>query len=453
MFSQLLTIARNTFVESVRQPIYFVIIALSAIFLLLTTWSAGFSMGMTETGEVSGDNKLLLDIGIATIFVCGVLLAAFLATAVISKEIDNKTVLTVVSKPVSRVTLVLGKFIGVAGAILIAGITMSVFLLMCIRHEVLSTAADDVDKPVVLFSMLAIGLSLAVAIWCNFFYGWVFPQTATMLLFPLIIIAYVAVLLISKRWELQSPATDFKPQISIALTCVVLALLVLTSIATAASSRLGQVMTLVVCCGVFLLGMLSNYFLGQRSIDNEFVGVIANADAQAEHQRSFDENGDIYTLTLQFDPRRQLNPGMPLYFGPNPNGWGMVVPPFEPYTGSLADLNELGDRTRPPAIIITESQNQGRTLTIQRVGADQPLVARPPRSGDYLFLVPTRYNALYLAAWAVIPNIQFYWLVDAVSQDQPIPGGHVLLVFFYALCQVGVFLSLAVALFQRREVG
>jgi ABC-type transport system involved in multi-copper enzyme maturation permease subunit len=108
MLSQLLTIARNTFVESVRQPIYFVLIAIAGLCLVLTTWSAGFSMGMSESGEVSGDNKLLLDVGMATVFVVGVLLAAFLATAVISREIENKTVLTVVSKPVSRVTLVLG---------------------------------------------------------------------------------------------------------------------------------------------------------------------------------------------------------------------------------------------------------------------------------------------------------------------------------------------------------
>ena len=39
---------------------------------------------------------VLLDIGLATIFVCGMLLAAFIATAVISREIERKTVLTVV---------------------------------------------------------------------------------------------------------------------------------------------------------------------------------------------------------------------------------------------------------------------------------------------------------------------------------------------------------------------
>jgi len=453
MLSQLLTIARNTFVESVRQPIFFIIIALAGLCLLGTTWSAGFSMGMTESGEVSGDNKLLLDVGMATVFVCGMLLAAFLATAVISREIDNKTVLTVVSKPVSRVTLVLGKFAGVAGAIFIASITMSVFLLLCLRHEVMSTAADEVDGPVVFLSLLAIGVSLAVAIWCNFFYGWVFPQTATLLLFPLILLAYLGVLLISKRWEIQPPGTNFKPQITIAALSIVMAHLVLTAIATAASARLGQVMTLVVCCGAFMLGMLSNHFLGKRAMDNQFVGLIGAADPELDDQRTLDQNGDIYNITLEFDPRRQLNAGLPFYYGPNPNGFDLAVPPFEPYKGSLTELGELGDRTLPPALVITGSLGTGKSLKVQRVGADRPLVHRAPMAGDYVFLAPTRYNFLALAAWAAVPNVQFFWLVDAISQDQPVPGRHLGLVVLYGSCQVGVFLSLAVVLFQRREVG
>src|SRR5215813_10451940 len=82
---QILTIARNTFVESVRQPIYFILIMLCGILQVFNVLGSAYSMGYTETAEVSGDNKLLLDLGLATIFVCGTLLAAFIATAVISR--------------------------------------------------------------------------------------------------------------------------------------------------------------------------------------------------------------------------------------------------------------------------------------------------------------------------------------------------------------------------------
>jgi uncharacterized membrane protein YidH (DUF202 family) len=49
--------------------------------------------------------------------------------------------------------------------------------------------------------------------------------------------------------------------------------------------------------------------------------------------------------------------------------------------------------------------------------------------------------------------MQSFWLLDAITQNQPIPLTHVLLVYAYGLCQIVVFLSLAVILFQGRDVG
>jgi ABC-type transport system involved in multi-copper enzyme maturation permease subunit len=81
------------------------------------------------------------------------------------------------------------------------------------------------------------------------------------------------------------------------------------------------------------------------------------------------------------------------------------------------------------------------------------LTLRPPLPGDYVFLGPTRVNAGAMAAWVAVPNLQFFWLLDAVTQNRAIPPGYVVLVFFYAIAQIGVFLSLAVVLFQKRDVG
>ncbi|MEO0632432.1 MAG: hypothetical protein AAFY46_17145, partial [Planctomycetota bacterium] len=92
MISQILGIARNTLIESLRQPIFFVMVVVSGLLQWLNTASAAYSMGYTTSAEVSGDDKLLLDIGMGTIFLFGTLLAAFQATAVISREIVDKTV-------------------------------------------------------------------------------------------------------------------------------------------------------------------------------------------------------------------------------------------------------------------------------------------------------------------------------------------------------------------------
>jgi len=77
----------------------------------------------------------------------------------------------------------------------------------------------------------------------------------------------------------------------------------------------------------------------------------------------------------------------------------------------------------------------------------------PPAADDFVFLRPTAIRPVWLAAWGAFPNMQSFWMVDAVSQNRPIPPIYLLLVFGYTLCQVTVFLSLAVLLFEGRDVG
>lgn len=449
--SQILTIARNTFVESVRQPIYFILIALCGILQVFNTWWAAYSMGYSDTAEVSGDNKILLDIGLATIFVCGMLLAAFIATAVISREIERKTVLTVVSKPISRTAVVIGKYLGVAGAMVIAIMTMVCFLLMAIRHGVMSTAADEPDIPVIVFSLLAVGLSIGIGAWCNFFYGWVFTQTTTMLMCPLMVVAYLLVLIINKDWQLQEIAHDFKPQITLACAALLMAQLVMTAIATAASARLGQVMTIVVCSGIFLFGLLSNHFIGRRAFHNQLVGRIQKVTNPNLDMIPLSRIGDTAMVELQYEPTTMLQPGMPFYYGPNPNGFPLSTYSFTPPKADYTKDSTYTDYTLDPALVITEVN--GRNLTVKHVGRDAVLTRYPPQPNDYIFIKPTKVNVVAWAAWGIVPNVQFFWLVDAISQNQPVPGSHVALIGVYALAQIGVFLSLAVMLFQTREVG
>lgn len=459
MLLQTLTIARNTFLEAVRQPIYFILTMICGIAILFTVWTAAYSMDYSSSAEVSSDTKLMFDICMASVFVCGMLLAAFLATAVISKEIERKTVLTVVSKPVARPTVVIGKYLGVVVAIVIAVITMLLFVQMAVRHQVLSTTADELDMPVIVFTLLAIGLSMALGIWCNFFYGWSFPQTTTLLMLPLMIAAWIGIMFVGKEWKLQPPLVDFKPQIFLASVGLVLSMLVLTAIATAASARLGQVMTLVICAGAFMLGLMSNHFLGQRAINNQFLARIDDAPGSVNPALTgmtrFDSPGDTYSIRLEFAPRFRMLPGSPVYYSENPNGVRMAVSRFTPFDGSVDNEVEISDRKRPPAVAVV-SQSE-RDLKIVRTGpgaADgSSLTTRPPRPGDYLFNKPTEFNFAALGAWAAVPNIQFFWLIDAVSQNQPIPARHIGLIALYAFLQVGVFLSLGVILFQKREVG
>lgn len=503
MTQALLPIARNAFVESLRQPVYLVMLLIAALLQVLNTWVTGFTMGYRNVpGEVTGDNKLLFDVSLATVFVCGMVLAAFIATSTISREIDNKTILTVVSKPIGRTTVILGKFLGVAGAMTLAVAVMMAMLLIAIRHGVLTTAADVVDQPVVVFGVGGFALALLLAGAGNFLYGWSFPQTASLLMLPLLWVGYLLILLISKKWAWQPIGADFKPQIMLACLCLGGALLVMTAIAVAASTRLGQVMTIAVCMIFFVLGLLSNYFVGRFVYSNDRVGQIANAwamtaadlfdyhtdktipmaaqaagvtpeefvaqgyrvedyltardvirlgrldDDPVWREVMFIEPGAVYRIDLLSPPRIPIKAGDPFYYGASPNGVGMAVPRYEPLT---PDEFASGRPVQRPALVVDTVDDL--ILIVRQAGAQPVRVARPPLPRDSIFIAPTRVNPVAMAAWGLIPNMQSFWLVDAITQAQPIPLSHMVLVLVYGACQIVVFLSVAVLLFQGRDVG
>jgi ABC-type transport system involved in multi-copper enzyme maturation permease subunit len=259
MFTQLFTIARNTLVEAVRQPIYLVLLGIGVVMLVL---GPSLSMYSMEPGD--GDNAMLLDMGLSSVFLTSVVLAALTATGVISREIETKTALTVVAKPVGRPVFVMGKFLGVAGAITLAFYVLSLVLLLTVRHRVMQNASDDLDLPVIGFGLGAVLLALGVATLGNYLYGWVFTSTLAAWATGLLTLAVAGVLVISPQWQVQGPLTEFTGeqartgQLVIGLLLVLQAVWLLTAVAVAVSTRLGQVMTLVICLGVFALGLVSN---------------------------------------------------------------------------------------------------------------------------------------------------------------------------------------------------
>jgi len=449
MFGQALAIARNTFIESLRQPVTFVLVVAGGLLQIFNTLLSGYSMGYTEQTEVSGDNKLLLDVGLATVLVLATLLSAFLATSVLSREIENRTALTVISKPVPRPLFVVGKYLGVSATIVLCTIIMLIFFSFAIRHQVMSTARDHLDGPVVLFSTLAVLAAIGIGIWGNYFYGWVFASTAVGFMLPLVAVAYIATLFMSKEWTIQAIGTDIKPQIMIASACVVLAMLVLTAVAVCCSTRLGQVMTIVVCAGVFMLGLMSNHLLGRYAFQSAPVAGVRAVEVPRE-QTGLSRAGDTVTIVFDSPPRVTLDVGDPLYFAPDPAGLRMQMPAQSPFRGDVNSQAAVSAAGAGPALVIQKIEPPAR-YTLVNVG--NLAVKRLPREQDFFFAAPTRQNLLARAAWSIVPNMQVFWLVDPITQGHAIPGRYVLLVAAYAAVQVTGLLALATLLFQGRDLG
>lgn len=452
MHRQLLAIALNTFLESVRQPIYFVLLMAGGLMQAMNTLLSAYSMSYDKSAEVTGDNKLLLDMGLATVFVIASLLAAFVATAVLSREIQDKTVLTVISKPVGRPIFILGKYIGTTAAVLLATVILLIFLQFAIRHQVMTTARDKIDAPVIVFSLSAVLLAIGIGVWGNFFYGWVFSSVATYAMAPLLVFAWLLTMLIGDDWRLQNYLTDWKPQVVLAGVCILLAMPVLTAIALAASTRLGQVMTIVICAAFFLLGLLSNHLLGRNAFSNHPLAGIREVVALEDPDGDFSDAGDLWRLTLDQPPKRSIGVGDRLYFGPSPNGLGIIDSSMDPFTGDPSKQTDLDSSDAPKAIVIQSDENRALDQFVL-VNSGSLELRRPPEPGDFVFLEPTHTNIPAMVAWGVTPNLQFFWLVDAVTQAHTIPARYVGLMSLYSLAQVTGILALAVILFQKRDVG
>jgi ABC-type transport system involved in multi-copper enzyme maturation permease subunit len=109
--SRLLAVAANTFRETVRERVLYNLL----LFAILMTLS-GLLLGQLSIRQ---DEKILKDIGLAAMDLFGVLIAVFIGTGLVSKEIERRSLYPLLAKPLSRGEFFLGKFAGLAFTLLV----------------------------------------------------------------------------------------------------------------------------------------------------------------------------------------------------------------------------------------------------------------------------------------------------------------------------------------------
>ncbi|OGV49242.1 MAG: hypothetical protein A2X49_10010 [Lentisphaerae bacterium GWF2_52_8] len=249
-------IARNTFRECLREPIFFLLL-LSAIFMI------GFfpSMALFVFRE---QIKLVMDSSMATTMVFGLATAVLCASHTVSREMRNGTVLLLLSKPVHRWSFILAKICGIIGA-------LTVFVFICDTATLISlrVAKDqfqlDFTALYIYYGMIFLSAFIGAA--RNYLYRTSFASAACLslcVLLPLLAI-YVYV---------QPPTDESLPPFSLlwpALLLLFFAIWGMGAITVTLSTRLDMVPNLVICMLIFMGGLVSNYFLGKAS-ETSFLG-------------------------------------------------------------------------------------------------------------------------------------------------------------------------------------
>ena len=322
---RLFTIAKNTFIEILRQPIYLVILIVAMLMFFISPSITMYTM--------SDDNKLLREVGLSTLFITSLFIAIFAASGAVAEEIENKTIMTVLTKPVQRPIFILAKFLGVAAAVVLAHYICTIALLMAIRHGVLSAAWETHDWTVIAAAVVIAVLTFALSAFFNYVYDWKFSSTAVVLGALFSTIAIVFLIFIDRDWKFNPAKNGINAFDVYASVLLLLAAMIIAAWAVVLSARFNIIVTLSVCIGIFLLGLISDYVYGQF------------ADA------------NIFALTL----------AKICYF--------------------------------------------------------------------------------------LVPNLQVFWISDAIYEESPIPLKYIAISASYALCYTAAVLAFAVAVFQKRQVG
>ena len=124
---KLWAIAYNTFRENIRDRVLYNILVFAVLMIGLSVVIGKLSLAEQE--------RITIDVGLTSISIFGVLMAIFLGVGLVSKEIDRKTIYTLVAKPVSRPLFLLGRFfgllitIGVNMAIMTIAFALALFLI------------------------------------------------------------------------------------------------------------------------------------------------------------------------------------------------------------------------------------------------------------------------------------------------------------------------------------
>lgn len=123
-------IAANTFREAVRDRVLYNLIA----FALLMSGAA------ILVGQISIDIERLvvINLGLTAVSLFGIVIAIFIGIGLVSKEIERRTLYTVLSRPVRRWEFIAGKFVGLAGTLVVNTFCMAIgvfsALLLVSRH-------------------------------------------------------------------------------------------------------------------------------------------------------------------------------------------------------------------------------------------------------------------------------------------------------------------------------
>lgn len=192
--NRIAVIAKNVFWEVIRDQVLY-LIGLFAVLMLFASQFIPFVAG-------GGDAKILMDLGLAGIEFCGLIIAVFVGTGLTNKEIEKRTVLVLLAKPVGPGEFILGKYLGLSAvlAILLAAMGISSLLALKLAGVTYSLGSLSIAT---LYIFLQLALMTAVALALGVFTS---SLLATLLTFGVYLMGHLSQDLVELGQLTKSPS-------------------------------------------------------------------------------------------------------------------------------------------------------------------------------------------------------------------------------------------------------
>jgi Cu-processing system permease protein len=224
--SRIYAIAINTFREAVRDRVLYGVLGFACAVLLFTLALAELSLHEQA--------RVVADVGLASISLFSVIVAVFLGSSLLYKEIERKTLYVILPKPIRRTEFLLGKYAGIL-------FTAAVFVaLMGALQLWITSVQAGVDPGLAVLTLLGLLVLLGLWLWR--------ARDRTFVLIPFSGIALLAASLLLLR-----TGSPLQPLLAQLLLCVC-EVLVLAAVALLFSSFSTPFLTGVFTLGIWLAG-------------------------------------------------------------------------------------------------------------------------------------------------------------------------------------------------------
>jgi hypothetical protein len=378
---QFSTIATNAFMELIRQPIFLLLMTVSVFFEIFLAVPYYFAFG--------DETKLVENSALAVMLLSGLLGAVLSASASLAREIQTGTALAVLSKPVGRMQFFLAKYAGLAAALTVLTYVNLIGILLASRMAFDAYGKTDVAA----LGIFTAGVVAAYALagFSNFFLRRPFASDAVLALVIFATLAAFVVFRFTSQMESANTEAHVDWRLVPAGILILFAVWILAALALACSTRLDTIPTLAVCSAFFMMGLMSDYLLGQRAEP------VWQQDLQVEvgnSRWSDDQKALLKSIAQKYDTDN---------------------------SGKL----ELSER---------------KAIT----AADKARLQSAGMGGSWWASV----------LYTVIPNWQLFWFADALDMDKStFQWSYVGEAFAYVVAYAGAILAIGMALFEERELS